>query len=121
MRGPPGLLLTAAAASHVYLWSHTCRQVDPQSQAAMWQQAFFKLAAAAGVPVDPGQGQAPPEAVIAQAQAARQRDPGVQVGVLCCAPFVSALVCSLTALSAHMCALRAGWGCATSATCTRYK
>lgn len=46
----------------------------------MWQQAFFKLAAAAGVPVDPGQGQPPPEAVIEQAQAARQRDPWVQVG-----------------------------------------
>jgi hypothetical protein len=45
----------------------------------MWQQAFFKLAAAAGVPVDPSQAQ-PPEAVIEQAQAARHRDPWVQVG-----------------------------------------
>lgn len=53
----------------------------------MWQQAFFKLAAAAGVPVDPSAGQSP-EAVIQHAQAARHRDPYVQVrrnSSTCCA------------------------------------
>jgi len=58
-----------------------CRQGDQgdaQAQAQMWQQAFYKLAAAAGVPADPRQGQ-PPEAIIEQAQAARHRDPWVQV------------------------------------------
>lgn len=56
-----------------------CRQGDQgDAQAQMWQQAFYKLAAAAGVPADPRQGQ-PPEAIIEQAQAARHRDPWVQV------------------------------------------
>lgn len=53
-----------------------CRQSDPQAD--MWQQAFFKLAAAAGVPVNPSQGQSP-DTIIEKAQAARQRDPWVQV------------------------------------------
>lgn len=72
------LSLWYAPVSMVLACVCSCRQGDPQSQAAMWQQAFFKLAAAAGVPVDPSQGQ-PPQAVIEQAQAARHRDPWVQV------------------------------------------
>lgn len=59
-----------------------CRQggqIDAGDPARVWQQAFFKLASAAGVPVDPSQATSPDD-IIQQVQAARQRDPWVQVG-----------------------------------------
>lgn len=88
-------------------------QGDPQSQAAMWQQAFFKLAAAAGVPVDPSQGAQAPEAVIQQAQAARQRDPWVQAQARDAAMQVQ--VAMLTAQNIHLRReLASGWAAADS-------
>jgi hypothetical protein len=78
---PCFLLTHSHACPHLFADPCLHRQPDPQAQAAMWQQAFFKLAAAAGVPADPQQVQAP-DAVIQQAQEARVRDPWVQVSTL---------------------------------------
>lgn len=74
--------MVVCVLSHFHTRRNHCRQAgqdgDPQAQASMWQDAFFKLAAAAGVRVDQQQ-QPSLDDIIQQAQAVRHRDPWVQV------------------------------------------